>query len=53
MHPRVKEQLPIVKQNLAARPLFESLAIRTFQKYDALGQNIVRRESYLVAIGDG
>ena len=52
MHPRVEEQLPIVKQDLAPRPLFEDFAVGTLQEDDVLRQVLRGAESDLAAIGD-
>ena len=50
--PRVEEQLPIIEQDLAARPLFEDFAAGTLQQDDVLRQVLGGAESDLVAIGD-
>ena len=52
MDPRVEEQLPIIEQDLAARPLFEDLAVGTLQQDDVLRQVLRGAESDLAAIGD-
>ena len=52
VHPRVEEQLPIVEQDFAARPLLEDLAVGTLQEDDVLRQVLCGTESDLVAIGD-
>ena len=50
--PRVEEQLPIIEQNLAARPLFEDFAAGTLQQDDVFRQVFRGAESDLAAIGD-
>ena len=52
VHPRVEEQLPIIEQDLAPRPLFENLAAGTLQQDDVLRQDFRGAESDLAAIGD-
>ncbi len=52
VHAGVEEQLPIIEQDLAARPLFEHLAVGTLQQDDVLRQVLRGAESDLAAIGD-
>ncbi len=48
---RVEEQLPVVEEHLAPRPLVEDLRVGTLQQNDALGQLLRGAKADLLAIG--